>query len=265
MQLINGLDILLAALVFLPLERLFAIERGRKLLRRNWRVDVVHLLATGILIRLGLTAVLIMLLPASAALVPGSLHAAITAQPVWLQFVEVLLIADLGFYLAHRTFHAVPFLWRIHSIHHSIEQMDWLAAHRVHPIDQSLTKAASMLPVFALNFDPAAIAAFALLYQWQSLLIHSNVRIDYGPLRWVLASPHFHHWHHANEEEAWDRNFAGQLPLWDFLFGTLHMPKGRMPTRYGLDAPVPDTYIGQLVYPFAPASADAQAVEKPAA
>lgn len=250
MQLINGLDILLAALIFMPLERLLAIHAGRKLFRRNWRVDLTHMLATGVMIRFGLVAVLVLGLQASDALTPDGLRGAVASQPVWLQFIEVLLIADLGFYLAHRTFHAVPLLWRIHSVHHSIEEMDWVAGHRVHPIDQILTKSVSLLPVFALGFDAVAVAAFALLYHWQSLLIHSNVRIDFGPLRWVLASPHFHHWHHANEPEAWDKNFAGQLPLWDMVFGTFHLPKGRMPTRYGLDAPVPDTYVGQLAYPF---------------
>jgi sterol desaturase/sphingolipid hydroxylase (fatty acid hydroxylase superfamily) len=258
--LINGLDILLAALVFMPLERLLAIHRGRKLLRSLWRLDVTHLLATGLIIQLGMTGVVILGLQASDALAPSAWRAAVAAQPVWLQFIEVLVLADLGFYLAHRTFHAVPMLWRIHSVHHSIEEMDWLAGHRVHPIDQILTKTASLLPIFALGFHPAAVAMYGLLYHWQSLLIHSNVRIDFGPLRWVLASPHFHHWHHANEEEAWDKNFSGQLPLWDMVFGTLHLPKGRMPTRYGIDAPVPDTYVGQLAYPFA-----APAAEKTAA
>ena len=65
-----------------------------------------------------------------------------------------------------------------------------------------------------------------------------------------MASPEFHHWHHANQREAYDRNFSGQLPLWDIVFGTLHMPRGRMPERYGTDDPVPPTYMGQLAYPL---------------
>ena len=159
------------------------------------------------------------------------------------------MLADTGFYLAHRAFHAVPFLWRFHSIHHSIEEMDWLAAHRVHPVDQILTKSASFLPVFALDFSSTAILIFTLVYQWQSLFIHSNTRIKVGPLKWLLASPQFHHWHHANEREAWDKNFAGQLPLLDMLGGTLFMPD-RMPQKYGTDDPVPPLYHQQLAYPF---------------
>ena len=123
-----------------------------------------------------------------------------------------------------------------------------MAAHRVHPLDQILTKAASVLPVFALGFSDAAIAIFALSYQCQSLLIHSNTRIGFGPLKWVLASPPFHHWHHANEPDAIDKNFAAQLPFIDALGGTLFLPPQRMPARYGTDDPVPALYHQQLAY-----------------
>lgn len=248
-MILNGLDILIAALIFMPLERLFALHRDRKLFRKLWRLDVVYMLANGILINFGSIGIFAIALSATGLLVPTAWSHAIAAQPLWLQFFEILLIADLGFYLAHRTFHAVPFLWRIHSVHHSIEEMDWVAGHRVHPLDQILTKSASLIPVFALGFDTIALAAFAVFYHWQSLFIHANIKLSFGPLRWILATPHFHHWHHANQREAWDKNFAGQLPLWDVVFGTLYMPKD-MPTRYGVDDAIPDTYLGQLAYPL---------------
>src|SRR5262249_24387207 len=154
--------------------------------------------------------------------------AALRSQPIWLQAIEVVVIADAGFYLAHRAFHAIPVLWKFHSIHHSIEEMDWLAAHRVHPVDQILTISASLLPVYALGFSPTALAIYAITYKWQSMLIHSNTRLGFGPLKWIFASPQFHHWHHANERQAHDKNFAAQLVLIDCLAGTLFMPN-RMP------------------------------------
>ena len=141
---------------------------------------------------------------------------------------------------------------------------DWLAAQRVHPVDQILTKSASFLPVFALGFSTTAILIFTLIYQWQSLFIHSNTRIKFGPLKWLLASPQFHHWHHANEREAWDKNFAGQLPLLDMLGGTLFMPD-RMPEKYGTDDPVPALYHQQLAYPFASAEPQPRLAEASAA
>jgi sterol desaturase/sphingolipid hydroxylase (fatty acid hydroxylase superfamily) len=243
-------DLLLVCVIFVPLERLLALRPEQKIFRSGWQTDVGHLFATGLLIKFGLAVAIVAINGAAERVVPAGLRAAVAAQPLWLQFVEVLFLADLGFYLAHRAFHAVPWLWRIHAVHHSIEALDWLAAHRVHPIDQILTKAASYLPVFVLGFSIEAILLFAVLYRWQALLIHSNVRVGFGPLRWVFASPQFHHWHHANCPEAIDKNFAGQLPVWDLLFGTLHMPDARMPARYGTDEPVPPSYLGQLAYPF---------------
>ncbi|MGX5850022.1 sterol desaturase family protein [Mesorhizobium sp. PL10] len=241
--------VLVIALIFIPLERLLPLHAEQSPARRHWLNDVVYLLFNGIIIKIGLLAVIGTAMLVLHRFVPAGLAQAVQSQPVWLQAIEVLVLADTGFYLAHRAFHAIPFLWRFHSIHHSIEEMDWLAAHRVHPVDQILTKSASFLPVFALGFSTTAILIFTLVYQWQSLFVHSNTRIRVGPLKWLLASPQFHHWHHANEREAWDKNFAGQLPLLDMLGGTLFMPD-RMPQKYGTGDPVPPLYHQQLAYPF---------------
>lgn len=241
--------LLVVALIFVPLERLIPHRHEQKALRKHWLNDVVYLFFNGIFIKLGLLAVVTTALVVIGSLIPDGVGKFVRSQPVWLQAIQVIVIADIGFYLAHRAFHAFPFLWRFHAVHHSIEEMDWLAAYRVHPVDQVLTKSASYLPIFALGFSPLAIGIYAVIYQWQSLLIHSNVRFNFGPLKWVLASPQFHHWHHANERQAYDKNFSAQLPFLDAIGGTLYMPN-RMPSKYGTDDPVPTVYHQQLAYPF---------------
>ena len=80
--------------------------------------------------------------------------------------------------------------------------------------------------------------------------MHSNIALPLGPLRWLAASPEFHHWHHSKDAAARDKNFAGQLPVIDVIFGTHHMPKGKSPKLYGIDEPMPSRYAAQLVYPF---------------
>ena len=240
----------LAALIFVPLERLLGARKEQGLLRRYWANDLVYVFVNGPLIRLGIFAIAAAIIALSPMVVPLAVRTAVASQPLWLQLIEVFLLADLGFYAAHRLFHAVPALWRIHQIHHSIEEMDWLAGARVHPLDQILTKGASILPCFALGFSPWAIAVFAIVYHWHSLLLHSNLRLSFGPLGRVIASPDFHHWHHCRDREAWDRNFAGQLALWDHLFGTAHMPKGRTAERFGIGEVVPEDYPAQLIHPF---------------
>jgi len=241
--------ILIVAMIFIPLERVVPLYAGQKVMRKRWLNDVFYLFFNSIPIWIGFVLLVGSLLVASRFVVPEGLGNIVCAQPIWLQTIEVVLVADTGVYLAHRAFHAIPFLWKFHAIHHSIEEMDWLAAHRVHPVDQIVTMTVSLLPIYALGFSSTAIAIHTLIYHGQALLIHSNTRIEFGPFKWVLASPAFHHWHHANERQAYDKNFAAQLPFIDALAGTLYMPE-RMPKAYGVDDPVPPLYHQQLVYPF---------------
>jgi sterol desaturase/sphingolipid hydroxylase (fatty acid hydroxylase superfamily) len=247
---INIKSAVLATIVLVPLQLAFPMHSQQKILRPEWRTDLVYLLLNGIPIKFGLVGIFVLTLPAIEHVIPTELRTLVASQALWLQFIELIVVADLGFYVVHRLFHKVPRLWRFHAVHHSIKELDWLAAHRVHPFDQVLTKGASLILVFALGFSEWAIAAGAIMYQWHSLLLHSNVRLRLGPLRWLVASPEFHHWHHSNHREAWNTNFGAQLPLWDLLFGTAYMPKGRVPCRYGIDDPVPQSYLEQLLYPF---------------
>jgi sterol desaturase/sphingolipid hydroxylase (fatty acid hydroxylase superfamily) len=249
LDLLNLKNISITLLIFVPLERILPMRPDQKVFRNNWKNDLVYAIFNGALIKAGFVVVILMALEVRR-LVPQTFRGAVSDQPVWLQFVEVLVIADFGFYAAHRMFHHVPSLWRFHQIHHSIETLDWLAGSRVHPADQILTKGTSLLPVIMLGFSPQAVIAFGLLYQWQSVFLHANLRIGFGPLRLMIASPKFHHWHHANDRAATGRNFAGQLPFIDLLFGTFYMPKGKVPEIYGIDEPVPEGFIPQLLHPL---------------
>ena len=252
----DPLSIIFVVLVFVPLERLFALRHEQRIFRNLWQLDTIYLLVNGAIVSFGLNLVLFGALLLTPQIVPAQFRSWVGAQPFWIQLPVLLFLADLGFYSVHRIFHKVPWLWKFHAVHHSIEEMDWLAAHRVHPLDQILTKGASLLPVAAMGFSAWPVAAYAAIYHWQSLFIHSNVKISLGPLARIFASPHFHHWHHANHTEAFDKNFAGQLSLLDALFGTLHMPAEKMPRRYGTDTSVPQNYGPQLLFPFQPEASE---------
>lgn len=247
--------LLIVFLIFVPLEHLLPLHREQEHLRRQWLSDLIYLLFNDFLIKIGLLFTIGLTLASLKAVWPEGMLPAVAALPLWLQVILVTIVADIGFYFAHRAMHRVPWLWRFHAVHHSIEQMDALATHRVHPVDQVLNRTAALLPIYALGFSLQAIVVFTLIYQLQSLLIHANVKLGFGPLKWLLASPHFHHWHHANEKEAHDKNFAAQIALIDWIFGTLYMPK-RMPAKYGTDDPVPETFHEQLVYPFSAKSGE---------
>ena len=115
MDLIDFQLILLVALIFVPLERILALHHRQKVLRRHWANDLVYLFFNSILIRIGQVLVIGGVMAGVRLAVPDAVTAAVRAQPIWLQAPEVIVIADVGFYLAHRAFHAVPALWRFHA------------------------------------------------------------------------------------------------------------------------------------------------------
>ena len=239
----------LMCLIFVPIERILPAHREQKVLRTGLFTDGLHYFFSGMIIGFGAVFIAIGAHYAGQALLPQAFLDAVAGQPIWLAYLEALVIADLGFYWSHRLFHAVPFLWKFHQVHHSSEQLDFFASHRVHPIDQWSTRSATAAPLFFFGFAPEVIALMLTVYTWHGLLLHANVRLELGPLNWIIATPRYHHWHHANHPEAWDKNFAGQLSLLDVLFGTMYLPGRERPEVYGIEDPVPAGYVDQLMYP----------------
>src|SRR5271169_573405 len=114
-----------------------------------------------------------------------------------------------GGYAGHRAAHEVPLLWRFHRVHHSVREMDWLAANHLHPLDETFGRSAAVLPLYALGFGRISLGAFVILITVQAIFIHANLRMNFGPVRWFIATPQFHHWHHAREPQAYNTNYAG--------------------------------------------------------
>jgi sterol desaturase/sphingolipid hydroxylase (fatty acid hydroxylase superfamily) len=245
------LNLFFLALVFVPLERIFAKRPEQRIFRAGWRTDLSHFFVSHVMVQV---TVLLTMAPAAFFflwVLDDRLAGAISSQPLVLQFVEALILADLFAYGSHRLFHAVPLLWRFHSIHHSCECLDWLASSRLHLVDIVVTRAVAFVPLYFMGFSEAALVPYLIFASIQGIAIHGNLRFDFGPLRYLLVTPQFHHWHHTAERDALDRNFAIHLPAIDWLFGTYHLPGDRWPERYGIEGnPVPDGWLAQLLHPF---------------
>lgn len=254
--------LILAFLVFAPFEHFFAMHQGKKILRPAWGLDLFYALVSGLMIKAGLIGVIAGTIYFGALLVPEPVQTFISGMALWIQVLVAIFLSDLVFYSVHRLFHAIPWLWKFHAVHHSIETLDWLAGHRIHPVDQIVTKGAAVIPIFALGFSDIAIAIYAGIYHWQSMLLHSNIHINLGPLRYIIALPQFHHWHHANQTEAYDKNFAVQFAFLDFVFGTHYLPEKQVPKSYGTPTPVPRDYVGQMTFPFRPDEAEGRVASR---
>jgi sterol desaturase/sphingolipid hydroxylase (fatty acid hydroxylase superfamily) len=175
---------------------------------------------------------------------------AIKQQPVGVQAIEALIMLDFIAYWMHRLFHGNSVLWPFHAVHHSSTEVDWLSSVRVHPVNDLVTRAAQAVPLVALGFNPTILAAAVPFFTFYAIFVHANVPWGYGRLRYVVASPAFHRWHHTSETEGLNKNFAGLLPLWDVAFGTFYMP-ARQPEQFGLSGyDVPSGFVGQIVQPL---------------
>lgn len=245
----TGLSLLLLVLIFFPMEKVFPAKKGQRFFRPSWWVDLCYFLGQyllwGALVLWALSYFSFWL----DDIVPHTLRKKVAAQPWWLQAIEVIVLSDFIIYWGHRLQHSVGFLWRFHKVHHSAEHLDWLAAHREHPIDTIYTVGLINLPAFILGFPLETLAGFIAFRGVWAIYIHSNVRLPIGPLRILIGAPELHHWHHDLDRKA--GNYANISPLMDIVFGTYTCPK-KEPDAFGIQEQFPKNYAGQLIHPLLP-------------
>lgn len=245
------LDLFVMTIVFVPVERFWPLHPEQKTFRPEWTTDAFYFVSTHLPAQL---ITFLMLIPATFAskwLAIPSLMKTVGSLPFAVQLPLAIVVADLAQYATHRAFHNIPFLWRFHSIHHSIQTMDWIAGSRSHFVDILLTRGLILIPMTLLGFSQSAMAGYLVFVSFQATFSHT----DFRP-RTIWLEPHFvtvryHHWHHAAHPEAADVNFAIHLPFIDRLFGTYYLPKDAWPQRYGLiNSSVPGGFFAQFLAPF---------------
>ena len=250
-----GVWLALLSLIFIPLERLFAL-RQTKVFRAGVATDLAYYFLNALLPNLLLVAPLTLLAWGLHRVMPPAYLETVAQLPGWVRIPAVLLVGEIGFYWGHRWSHEIPFLWEFHAVHHSPDHVDWLVNTRAHPVDMVFTRLCGLVPIYVLGLtstthgraDLGPVLLVLLGTVW-GFFIHANVRWRLGPLEWLVATPAFHHWHHTNCQNR-DRNYATLLPVLDRIFGTLHLPAGQWPPVYGIDAKMPASLPAQLLHPL---------------
>jgi sterol desaturase/sphingolipid hydroxylase (fatty acid hydroxylase superfamily) len=236
-------------LVFVPMEKVFPAKRDQKLLRPHWVLDLCFFLGQYLLWGSLVLWVLSYFSAYLDGIVPAGVRSFVQSKPFWMQAIAVILSSDFIIYWGHRLQHRVGFLWRFHKVHHSAEHLDWLAAHREHPLDSIYTIGLINLPAFVLGFPLETLAGVIAFRGIWAIYIHSNVRLPIGPLRMLIGAPELHHWHHDLDRDA--GNYANISPVMDLLFGTYVCP-GKEPEKFGIKEDFPKSYAGQLIHPMLP-------------
>jgi len=134
-----------------------------------------------------------------------------------------VLLLDLVKYAIHRTYHSVPFLWRVHQVHHSDPDFDVSTAVRAHPIEMIFTQGGYLAAVAILAPPVLAVLVAELASCFQSFFNHANASLPgwvEKPLRFLLITPDMHRIHHSEEVEEQYMNLGDIFPWWDHLFRT---------------------------------------------
>lgn len=245
------LRMLFTGFLFIPVERMFAHRKEQPIFRTEWREDLFYFLLSSMLVQI---LTYLTFAPARSILAFAPLTATrawVTALPFVVQFLAIMFLTDVVQYWLHRAFHRVPWLWHFHAVHHSAQEMDWMAGARMHFFEIVALRSMTVIPMFVLGFGPGPMNAYIFVVYLYATFVHANVGWKFPVIEKFLVTPRFHHWHHGIEKEAIDVNFAVHFPILDRLFGTHHLPKDAWPSGYGIEGhPVARGYWAQFKHPF---------------
>jgi sterol desaturase/sphingolipid hydroxylase (fatty acid hydroxylase superfamily) len=245
------LDLLGSTLIFVFVEKLFPLRRDQPVFREEWQTDFHHFIVNHMLVGFVLLAVNLMVHKFFGWAVKDGVQAWVRDLPFIVSLFFIILVADFVQYWTHRAYHEVPLLWRLHAVHHSVKSMDWMAGSRQHVLELVITRTLVLAPIFVLGFSKEVIDAYIVIVGFQAVFNHANVSVRLGPLRYVIVTPNFHHWHHSQDTEAIDKNYAAHFAFLDHLFGTAVQSDREWPARYGVVGDyVPKGFWRQLLFPF---------------
>jgi sterol desaturase/sphingolipid hydroxylase (fatty acid hydroxylase superfamily) len=245
------LDLLGSSLIFIFIEKMFALRREQPVFRPEWQTDMQHFIVNHMVIGFVLLATNLMVHKLFGWAANDGVRGWVSNLNFFVAVFLIVLVADLVQYWTHRAYHEVPLLWRLHAVHHSIKSMDWLAGSRLHFVELLITRTLILAPIYVLGFSKEVIDAYIVIVGFQAVFNHANVSVRLGPLRYVIVTPNFHHWHHSQDKEALDRNYAAHFAFLDYAFGTAVKSDREWPGSYGvLGDYVPNGYLKQLKFPF---------------
>ena len=147
----------------------------------------------------------------------------------WIGVMLFLLVFDLTIYFQHRLFHAIPFLWRLHRMHHTDIDYDVTTGNRFHPVSILFSSIIKFVLIVLTGAAPIAVLIAEILLNATAMFNHSNLKLPIALdriLRLFIVTPDMHRIHHSVEETEHSHNFGFNFPWWDRIFGTYQARPG---------------------------------------
>jgi sterol desaturase/sphingolipid hydroxylase (fatty acid hydroxylase superfamily) len=245
------LDLLGSSLIFIFIEKLFALRKDQPVFRAEWQTDFHHFIVNHMVVGFVLLATNLLVHRLFGWAANDGIRGWVQGLNFWVALFLIVLVADLVQYWTHRAYHEVPLLWRLHAVHHSVKSMDWMAGSRQHILELLITRTLVLAPIYVLGFSKEVIDAYIVVVGFQAVFNHANVSVRLGPLRYLIVTPNFHHWHHSQDDEAIDKNYAAHFAFLDYAFGTAVKSDREWPAQYGVVGDyVPNGFWKQFKFPF---------------
>ncbi len=179
-----------------------------------------------------------------------------SSLPPWSQLLIFFVLQDFVQWFTHVLLHRFNFLWRFHKVHHSVKEMGFAAHLRYHWMENIFYKPLKVFAVMLLGgFEPEQAFIIHFIAITIGHLNHANVKLSYGPLKYIFNNPVMHLYHHAftlPKARKYGVNFGISLSLWDYLFKTNYIPEdnGKIELGYSGDVNMPKGFLKQLLYGF---------------
>lgn len=180
----------------------------------------------------------------------------LSSFPMWAQLLIFFIVLDFVQWLTHILLHRYEFLWQFHKVHHSVKEMGFAAHLRFHWMENILYKPLKTMAIMVLGgFEPQDAFIVHFIAIAIGHLNHSNIKLSYGPLKYILNNPVMHLYHHSYElpeNRRYGVNYGISLSLWDYLFNTHYVPEdsGEIKLGYKGDEDMPKNFLGQITYGF---------------
>ena len=170
-----------------------------------------------------------------------------------LQLLSLFIFYDFIQWNIHRMLHKIPWLWRIHLLHHSAQQMNCSTHFRFHPLETIIYKSILFISSSLLGYSIDSLLLIHLFSICIGHLNHANINVSYGIFKFIFNHPNMHRWHHAKKLPTpfeTGANFGISLSCWDYIFQTKYYPEDELLVEMGIQEHYPNTFWGQLLYPF---------------
>lgn len=179
----------------------------------------------------------------------------ISNLPMWLQLVVFFIILDFVQWFTHIMLHKFSFLWQFHKVHHSVKEMGFAAHLRYHWMENILYKPLKTFGVMILGgFEPEQAFIVHFFAIAIGHLNHANIKITWGPLKYIFNNPVMHLYHHAYvlPEGKYGINYGISLSIWDYIFKTNYIPEdsGTIELGFPDEDIFPKGFFGQIIYGF---------------